>query len=119
MADFTDKIKKAGMDVLRKVRKAVKPNIKKYQEGYDWRINPERGYLLLKKQKQIESPDSRARKFKKHPDSKMKVDQTTKRGKDITKGIAEDIENQTAKEKAVAYNRLFRKKPRKSGVDFK
>ena len=117
MASATERITSFGLKALKKVRKAIKPNIKKYQKGYDWRIDPERGFLLLKKQKQIESPASRERKFKRHPDSKI-VDKTS-RGQDIAKGIAEDIENQTATEKAAAPNRLFRKKPRKSGIDYR
>ena len=112
-----EKITAAGMKVVDRIRKAVR--VKKYDPKYEWQISADKGYGLMKKQKAIESASSRSRKYNQHPDTKLGVDPASERGQKIQRGIADDIENQTAKEKAKAFNRTYRKKPKKSGVDFR
>ena len=114
-SDFR-KLKKKAVQTLRNILPDA-PDV--YNGNYSWQISPEKGFYLFNKQKAIESPEARSRKVAQHPDTKLVASEPdSPRMRKIAAGIQQDVDSQTAKAKAIAHNKMYRKKKRLSGFDF-
>jgi len=115
-----DEIKAKGIAAFKKFKKIAAippPGPRVYDPRFKNVIDPGRDFLLLKKQKDIES--SFDKRLSKHPDQQLNIDASTPRGKEVASAMYQDIINETSREKAAEHNRLFRKRPKQSGIDYR